>query len=87
MCPKCIESLLNESWGFMRCSCGFKMSIGKFIEATKGTNAKAYREAISRNIKINGYNAKSKIRYKKAEYYQNKERESNLKRMKIKGLI
>jgi hypothetical protein len=71
----------------MACGCGFKMSIGKFIEATKGKKAEAYRLAVARNIKIDKFKAKSKIRYRKAELTQNKEREDNLKRMRAKGII
>lgn len=87
LCPKCSGVLFNNTYS-MKCSdCEFKIGMGKFTDCIKGKEATAYRKILNQRRKIKKFNTIQKSRELTAVELQQKERESNLRRMKAKGLI
>lgn len=90
-CPKC-NRLLNpdhNTMAMVKCGgiCDFKISYGKLIDLSKGTESLAYMKKVKVNKSIDRYKEKIAIDKKIGYLQQQLERESNLRRMKAKELL
>ena len=68
-------------------NCTYRISYVKFIDLQKGTKSSVYKQMTKYYKSVDRYKDKVKIGFKSAIEAQNKERESNIKRMKAKGLL
>ena len=88
LCPKCNGVLFDNTYGFFKCSdCTFKIGSGKFADMVKGKQSTAYRKVLKQRKQAQKFYKKEKTRLGQIIEQQNKERESNLRRMQAKGLI
>lgn len=85
-CPKCDTYFTEMKEGQMiRCPshyCSYQISYGKFIDLKKGKKSSHYKEMVKHYKSVDRYKAKVTTGYKKAIEDQQKERESNLNRIK-----
>ncbi len=87
LCPKCGGGQEKKpTEGLITCiDCDFSIRESKYMDLIKGKNSNAYKKVVNKYKNIKKANKEKKSRLDNARKQQEKEKEFNLKKMKMKN--